>query len=68
MRPGLRTPAMALPELPLVTSFTASSGQAYKIGRDFVFILLMKKDENADAQIGERASQKLERERGGLCL
>lgn len=59
---------MALPELPLVTSFMASSEQACEIGRDFVFILLMKKNEKAEAQRGEWTSKKLERERVVLCL
>lgn len=53
---------MASTELPLVTGYMASSGQPREIGRDFVFILLMKNDEQVAAQIGEWTSHRLESE------
>lgn len=62
VQPALRRAALASTELPLVTSCTVFSGQDCEIGRNFVLILLVIKDEKAEAHRDELTSQKLQRE------
>lgn len=50
VQPALRSAALALTELPLVTSCIVFSGPACETGRNFVLILLIVKDEKAEAQ------------------